>query len=179
MTLGDAKKKLREYFEEACTILEIDFQKIQFSYEKIGERFRTPSNTCETGDNILHINVDWIINILKENFLYDLRYQMYHEARHFYQRMAIIDPSYRVRFGESNENIQIWGFEFSHYHRNEGTIETQKDNAAQFVEIDANAFAIVLLMKHNEPARCPEDQLQQTRLRANEIYEKLKRLRKI
>lgn len=178
MTLGDAKKKLREYFEEACSILEIDFHKIHFSYENLGERFRTPSNTCETGENILHINEDWIISILKENFLYDLRYQMYHEARHFYQRLAIVDPLYRVRFRESNENIQLWGFEFSHYYRNEGTIETQRNNAAQFVEVDANAFAIVLLSKHNLPARCPEDQRQQTEQRANEIYRSLIRMGK-
>ena len=76
------------YFEEACQVLEISYQKIPFVYAHIGERFRTANNTCE-------VNEDWVIETLRTNFLYDLQYQMYYEARHLYQTMVIAD--YRAR----------------------------------------------------------------------------------
>ena len=86
MTIEEAKNKLREYFEEACKVLGVNCQKISFVYERIGERFRTVNNTCEVDEDCLYINEDWIAGTLRINFLYDLQYQMYHEARHFRNR---------------------------------------------------------------------------------------------
>lgn len=173
MTIEDVKKKLREYFEEACNVLGVHHQNIQFVYERIGDKFKTVYNTCETSDNSLYINEDWISEVLRENDLYDLQYQMYHEARHFYQYMVIADYRVRGRSCELPTRIKQWEFECENYIRNEGTDETQKANATQSMEIDANAFAIVMLnMKGVKEARIPEEQWDTTIKRANEIARK-------
>ena len=172
MTLEDAKIKLREYFEEACEKLGVDHQNIKFVYEHIGEKFRTVNNTCETGDNCLYINEDWIIEVLRTNFLYDLQYQMYHEARHFYQYMVVEDYCIRGKSCELPAMIKQWKFECENYLRNEGTEETQKANATQTMEIDANAFAVVMLSLKGKEARIPEEQWGVTIKRAKEIARK-------
>lgn len=60
MTTDEAKIKLREYFEEACELLNVDHSKIPFAYDRIGKRFATTGNTCETDGNMLYINEDWM-----------------------------------------------------------------------------------------------------------------------
>lgn len=171
MTIDEAKIKLRGYFEEACEVLRVDHRNIPFIYEHIGERFRTNGNTCETDGNRLFINEDWIKMCLESVFLYDLQYQMYHEARHFYQSMVIADFHARGKTSELPTTIEQWEREGLHYQRNEGTLETQKANATQKMEIDANAFAIVMLnIKGITEARAPEEQWEETEQRALEIY---------
>lgn len=176
MTVREAKVKIREYFDEACDVLQIGHSNICFVYERIGNRFKTPDNTCETGLNTLYINEDWLDKVLQEGFLYDLQYQMYHEARHFYQRTIIEDYHSRGKSREFPSTIRQWEAEFRNYKRNEGTPDTQKDNANQKVEIDANAFAIVLLSSKGKEARAPEEQWEETEQRASEIYIDLHRL---
>ena len=176
MTLDEAKILFRQYFEEACEILDVDHRQIIFAYDHIGLRFKTPGNTCETDGNILYINEDWICEILRENFLYDLQYQMYHEARHYYQSMIIADFHARGKSKELPATIRQWELENANYQRNEGTEETQKANAAQKIEIDANAFAIAMLnLKGITEARAPEEQWQETAKRAQEIYRTISR----
>ena len=175
MTVEEVKIKLREYFEEACDMLGINHQNIPFVYDHIGERFKTVENSCETDGNFLYINEDWIAETLRTNFLYDFQYQMYHEARHFYQDMVIDDFHSRGQSSELPATIRQWEMEFANYRRNEGTEETQKANASQKVEIDANAFAIVMLNKKGiTEARMPEEQWQETEKRAWEIARALK-----
>lgn len=179
MTIEEAKNKLREYFEEACKVLGVNCQNISFVYEQIGERFRTVNNTCEVDRGCLYINEDWITETLRINFLYDLQYQMYHEARHFYQAMVIADYHARGRSKELPATIHQWEMESTNYIRNEGTEETQKANATQKMEIDANAFAIVMLhMKGITEARAPMEQWQETEKRVYEIAHTLKVFRK-
>ena len=169
MTIEDAKIRLREYFVEACNVLGVKLQNIQFVYERIGDRFKTVNNTCEVGDNCLYINEDWISEILRINFLYDFQYQMYHEARHFYQYNVMVDYHVRGKSSELPTTIKQWEFECKNYIRNEGTDESEKANATQTMEIDANAFAIVMLSMKGEEARIPEEQWDVTIKRVNEI----------
>lgn len=180
MTIEEAKTKLRDYFEEACDVLSVNHQQIIFAYDHIGERFRTASNTCETDGNTLYINEDWIKMVIRDNFLYDLQYQMYHEARHYYQSFAIADFYARGKTSESVATIRQWEKENAEYARNEGTEETQRANAAQTIEIDANAFAIVMLhVKGIDEARAPEEQMKATEKRAQEIYKTLLIMKRI
>ena len=175
MTIEEAKIKLREYFEEACKLLGVNYQNISFIYEHIGGRFKTACNTCETGNNCLYINEDWITETLRVNFLYDLQYQMYHEARHFYQYMIIADFHARGKSRELPATIKQWESECTNYIRNEGTEITQKANATQTMEIDANAFAIVMLnIKGIEEARAPKEQWEETEKRVMEIVKSLR-----
>lgn len=96
---------------------------------------------------------------------------MYHEARHYYQSMIIADFHARGKSKELPATIRQWELENANYQRNEGTEETQKANAAQKIEIDANAFAIAMLnLKGITEARAPEEQWQETAKRAQEIY---------
>lgn len=170
MTIEEAKTKLREYFEEACKVLEVNYQNIPFVYEHIGERFKTVNNTCEKVGSSLYINEDWITEILRNNFLYDLQFQMYHEARHFYQEKVINDFHVRGKSRELPATIQQWEMENANYLRNEGTEVTQKANATQKMEIDANAFAIVMLnIKGITEARAPMEQWKETGKRVFEI----------
>ncbi len=171
MTTEEAKAKLREYFEDACEELGVDYTKIPFAYERIGMRFRTSGNTCETDGSMLYINEDWIEEIIRTGFFYDFQYQMYHEARHFYQSMVIADFHKRGKTSELPATIRRWEAENLNYTRNEGNIETQKANAAQSIEIDANAFAIVMLqLKGITEPRAPLEQWKETEKRAIEIY---------
>lgn len=180
MTLEEAKIELREYFEEACAVLGVNHKEIIFAYDHIGERFKTISNTCETDGDILYINEDWIKEMLNINFLYDLQYQMYHEARHYYQSMVILDYHIRGKSCELPSTIRQWEAENNNYQRNEGTTETQQRYAAQKIEIDANAFAIVMLnSKGITEARAPKEQFAETEKRAQEIAKQLMRIGKI
>lgn len=174
MTIDEAKIKLREYFEEACEVLGINHQNVYFVYEQIGERFRTVNNTCEVEGNCLYINEEWIVETLRENFLYDLQYQMYHEARHFYQAMVIADYHARGKSRELPATIHQWEMECTNYIRNEGTEDTQKANATQKMEIDANAFSNVMLSMKGLKARAPFEQWQETYNRAKEIARTIK-----
>lgn len=176
MTTDEAKIELRGYFEEACVVLGIDHTMHPFAYDRIGERFATTGNTCETDGNILYINEDWIEETLRSGFFYDFQYQMYHEARHFYQSMTIDDFHKRGKTSELPATIRRWETENANYLRNEGTEETQKANAAQSVEIDANAFAIAMLqLKGISEARAPLEQWKETEKRAIEIYRNIAR----
>lgn len=175
MTIEEVKIKLREYFEEACEVLGINHQNIPFIYEHIGERFKTVCNACETGNNCLYINEDWISETLRTGFLYDFQYQMYHEARHFYQYMIIADYHARGKSRELPATIKQWEYECKNYIRNEGTEITQKANATQTMEIDANAFANVMLsIKGIEEARAPKEQWKETEKRIMEIIRSLR-----
>ena len=176
MNIDEAKKKLRTYFTEACKVLNIDYKSIDFEYEGIGKRFKTNDVTCETSNNKLFINLDWI-KMLPENEDYDLQHQMYHEARHFYQHNAIKDYNTREKTSELRSTIKKWEAESSNYIPNEGTEDERKAYAAQDVEIDANAFAVAMLYKKGyDEAKIPEEQIEKTMNKAVEICSTLEKL---
>lgn len=147
------KDRLRGYFDEACKELNIDSSEYKFQFEKIGERFATDANAAEMVNNILHINEDWVENALEHNAEFDLMYIMYHEVRHIYQHIVITDFDKRGKSCELPAVILSWKHDFSEYVRNEGDEKSWSDNISQSVEIDANAFANAMLIKHNMDAR--------------------------
>ena len=118
--------------------------------------------------------------VVRDDFLYDLQYQMYHEARHYYQSNAIADFHARGKTSETEATIRQWEKENADYARNEGTEETQRANAAQTIEIDANAFAIVMLhVKGIDEARAPKEQMEATEKRVQEIHKALVIMKRI
>lgn len=176
MNLDEKKVKLRLYFEDACEVLKIDHKAIDFVYEGIGNRFKTNDVTCETAGNKLYINSKWI-EMLSEDDDYDLQYQMYHEARHFYQHMVIADYEANDKTSEQPSTIKKWKSESLNYVPNEGTEEERKVYASQDVEIDANAFAIAMLYaKGIDKAKAPEEQMAETLERAVKIHSCLDKL---
>lgn len=178
MKLEEAKVKLRPYFNEACKVLNVNHKSIVFEYEGLGERFKTNDVTSETSEDKLFINTEWL-KMLPDDDDYDLQYQMYHEARHFYQDNAIVDFHARGKTSELPSTIKKWEHESFNYKRNEGTEEERKAYAAQDVEIDANAFAIAMLFaKGIEKARAPKEQMNKTLERAETIYSSYEKLGK-
>lgn len=176
MDLDKTKVKLSAYFKNACEVLKIDYKAIDFVYEGIGERFKTNDVTCETAGNKLYINLKWI-EMLPENDDYDLQYQMYHEARHFYQDMVIADFDARGKTSELPSTINKWKSESVSYIPNEGTEEERKAYAAQDIEIDANAFAIAMLhAKGIDDVKVLPEQESEIKHKANDIYFRLEKL---
>lgn len=147
------KNRLRGYFDEACKELKIDSSIYKFQFEKIGQRFTTNANAAEMVNNILFINEDWVLNAFENNAEFDLMYIMYHEARHIYQHIVIADFDKRGKSCGLPAVIRSWKRDFSDYVRNEGDEKSWANNISQSVEIDANAFANVMLIKHNMGAR--------------------------
>lgn len=144
---------MRGYFDEACKVLFIDSSLYEFQYETIGERFATLDNAAEMDGHILHINEDWVRNSINEEAEFDLRYIMYHEVRHIYQHRVIAEFEKTGRSSELPVIILSWMQDFSVYIRNEGDEDSWQKNISQSVEIDANAFANAMLLKHNLGAR--------------------------
>lgn len=99
---------------------------------------------------------------------------MYHEVQHYCQSYDIADFYARGKTSETAATIRQWEKENADYARNEGIEEIQKANAAQTIEIDANAFAIVMLhVKDIDEARATMEQREATEKRAHEIYKTL------
>lgn len=178
MNLDETKVKLRSYFNEACKVLNVNYEAIDFAYEGIGNRFKRNDVTCETAENTLYVNTEWI-KMLPADDDYDMQYQMYHEARHFYQHNAIADYNARGKTSELPSTIKKWEHESCNYIPNEGTKEERKAYAAQDVEIDANAFAnAMLLAKGYNYTKAPEEQKEETDVRTLTIFTNFDRLGK-
>lgn len=153
MIEDSVKAQLRAYFDEACEVLRIDGSQYEFQYETIGQRFATVDNAAEMQNYTLYINEDWIKNSISEDAEFDLRYILYHEARHIYQHKVIEEFEVTGRSSELPVTILSWKQEFSTYIRNEGDDDSWQKNISQSVEIDANAFANAMLIKHNLEVR--------------------------
>ena len=176
MNINKTKAKLRFHFEEACEVLKVDHKAIEFVYEGIGERFKTNDVTCETEGDKLFVNLKWLEK-LSDNDDYDLQYQMYHEARHFYQHNSIADYNARGKTSELPSTIKKWESESLNYIPNEGTEEDRKSYADQDVEIDANAFAIAMLnAKGIDDIKAPAEQMDKTIRKARDIYSSFEKL---
>ncbi|WP_195281296.1 hypothetical protein [Parabacteroides johnsonii] len=158
MIEDSVKAQLRGYFDEACKELRVDGSQYEFQYETIGERFATLDNAAEMDGHILHINEDWVKNSIKENAEFDLRYILCHEVRHIYQHRVIAEFEETGRSSELPVTILSWKQDFSAYTRNEGDTDSWQKNISQSVEIDANAFANAMLLKHNLGARIASGQ---------------------
>lgn len=153
MIEDSVKAQLRAYFDEACEVLRIDGSQYELQYETIGQRFATVDNAAEMQNYTLYINEDWIKNSISEDAEFDLRYILYHGARHIYQHKVIEEFEVTGRSSELPVTILSWKQEFSTYIRNEGDDDSWQKNISQSVEIDANAFANAMLIKHNLEVR--------------------------
>lgn len=153
MIEDSVKAQLRAYFDEACKVLRIDGSQYEFQYETIGKRFATLDNAAEMDGYILHINEDWVKSSINKDAEFDLRYILYHEVRHIYQHRVIAEFEETGRSSELPVVILSWKQDFSAYIRNEGDEDSWQKNISQSVEIDANAFANAMLLKHNLGAR--------------------------
>ncbi len=147
------KSRLRAYFDEACKELHIDSSVYKFQFEKIGQRFASNKNAAEMVGKILYINENWVVKALESNAEFDLMYIMYHEVRHIYQHKVITDFDKRGKSSELPIVIASWKHDFSNYIRNEGDDASWQNNIGQSVEVDANAFANAMLIKHGMGAR--------------------------
>ncbi|MFT0653177.1 hypothetical protein ACMSD4_12175 [Bacteroides thetaiotaomicron] len=143
MEKEDVKKQLEHNFNAALECLGVK-SSIGIIYEYNPIRFNSNSNAAECNNINLYINEAWIDMLIAKNDFYDVKYMMYHEARHIYQEQIIKDYKERGKSCELPATIKAWIKNFDNYKRNTGE-ESVDANADQVVEIDANAFAIVLL----------------------------------
>lgn len=159
---------------EACKVLKLDYTKIQFKYEGIGNRFQTSMNSCETDGQTFYINEDWADEVEKNNDVYDFQFLMYHEARHIYQKDEIQRFLMHETTKESPLVILSWKADNNHYIRNEGTPQSEFQNKQQSIEIDADAFAFALMLRKGiKQLRIYEPLENQILSRIEEIYKNI------
>lgn len=108
-----------------------------------------PCFTTATGDSIV-FNRNWLRRELEElseeiDLVDDVRFFVFHELRHVYQKYQIKRLENKESIRESFETVSQWRKDFENYKTNFGDNESQEDNLRQEVEIDANAYAIALL----------------------------------
>lgn len=144
MEKEEVKKQLEHNFNTALECLGIQSSSIRIVYEYNPKRFNSCINAAEYDSVNLYINEAWIDRLIELNDFYDLKYLMYHEARHIYQDCVIKDFKNRGKSSELPATIKAWEENFNNYKRNTGE-DSLDVNANQIIEIDANAFAIVLL----------------------------------
>lgn len=152
------KDRLRGYFDEGCKELHVDSSLYKFQFEKIGKHFATVENSAELEGHVMYVNEDWVEGAFQRDEEFDLMFVMYHEARHIYQHKVIADFEERGKSSELPAVIASWKHDFENYLRNEGDADSWWKNVSQSVEIDANAFANAMLIKHEMGARIPPGQ---------------------
>lgn len=88
------------------------------------------------------INGPWFADRIKDH-QDDVEFFIFHELRHIHQLTQIRLMTSGKKTRESVNDVQKWKDEFNGYMRNEGG-DTQLENISQEVEIDANAYGIIL-----------------------------------
>lgn len=112
-------------------------------------RFRTMDNAAEGGIDAngrghIVINGPWFAERI-EAHQDDVEFFIFHELRHIHQhtqiRLMVSGQSTR----ETANLVETWKDGFGNYVRNEGG-DTQVINVSQEIEVDANAYGIILEM---------------------------------
>lgn len=171
MTKEELEKQLEHDFKAALECLGIK-SSIGIKYEYNSERFDSYLNAAECDKVNLYINEAWIDKLIELDDFYDAKYIMYHEARHIYQAYVIKDYQERGRSSELPATIKAWIDNLNNYKRNTSE-DSVDDNANQTVEIDANAFAIVLLqMQKIKEVRLNSTVEEATTALAKQLYNK-------
>ena len=85
------------------------------------------------------INRDWFTSTTSQ----DIKYLIWHEVRHIYQKNQIDRLFEHKQTHEKTEVLLRWQFEFSNYIPNTPSSEVAHFN--QHIEIDAYAFALAML----------------------------------
>ena len=98
---------------------------------------------------IIACNIIWINECLAQGDNYDIPYLIMHEVRHHYQHQQIENNKNGKPISESRELVEKWEWESKkeNYIWNDGTTEKESLNQQQSVEVDANAFAALMMMK--------------------------------
>ena len=124
------------------------------------ERFPTMSNSAEGRvhpvkkddgfymEGEIIFNKPWLERSWSDHKM-DLEFYIFHELRHLHQQLSMELKRQHQATRESYAEISQWESEFLNYKRNDGSLEAQKDNMAQEVELDANGYGLSLLMLYH------------------------------
>lgn len=111
------------------------------------EMFRTMDNAAESyiaadGSGYIYFNAPWFAERITDH-QDDVEFFLFHELRHLHQFNQINLLVEKKKTREPIETVKLWKACFDNYQRNEGG-ETQITNVTQEVEVDANAYGILL-----------------------------------
>lgn len=110
-------------------------------------RFRSMCNAAESnlerdGVGRIWFNGPWFAERIHDH-QDDVEFFLFHELRHLHQKMQIRLLLANRNTRESEGTVMGWKMGFENYQRNEGSA-TQSANVTQEVEIDANAYGMIL-----------------------------------
>ena len=165
-----AREIIETTFHDAIKVLGLSSIQYDFSYEKMGVRFRSIDNAAEVDNENrnVYINEDWANHRVKE-FEDDLYYIMAHEARHVYQEIIMGMYKSGQQTDEQDELVKSWINNKNNYIQNQGG-STVKPYYCQPLEVDADAFAnFYMLAKEIGQPRFPKESDELVERRLNEI----------
>lgn len=110
-------------------------------------KFRTMDNAAEShiaadGSGWVYFNAPWFAERILEH-QDDVEFFLFHELRHLHQLNQINLLMADKQTREPTEVVRSWKDGFEKYQRNEGG-KSQLANVTQEVEIDANAYGVLL-----------------------------------
>ncbi len=111
------------------------------------QRFLSMNNAAESwigddGVGRICLNAPWFVERIDEH-QDDVEFFFFHELRHLHQKIQIQAMQKGQKTREPIKTVKIWEYNFNNYQRNEDE-NSQKINVTQEVEIDANAYGILL-----------------------------------
>ena len=150
------------------------------------EMFRTMDNAAEShiasnGSGCVYFNAPWFAERILEH-QDDVEFFLFHELRHLHQQNQINMLVANKRTREPKEIVQLWKNDFENYQRNEGG-ESQIANVTQEVEVDANAYGILLEVLYrngrNPLLSLPKEAFNPANERLQRYYDTLPEFRQI
>jgi len=106
------------------------------------EMFPLATNSSETDGKTIYFNKPWFMQRIDEH-RDDLEFFIFHELRHCHQIFSVQKMKQGMSTQDRKNVIHRWEQDFAGYVRNEDD-ETEQSNLIQEVEIDANAYGVVL-----------------------------------
>lgn len=148
MTKEDVSDLIQSALSDASSALNIDLQGYKVSFDDWTSK---GVNHCgiNTDLKIIACNIGWIESCIAADDDYDIPYLLMHEIRHEYQKREIEALRSGKPTNEPKVLIEKWDKEFKNYIWNDGTPLKESQNQCQSVEVDANAFAAIMMMKRN------------------------------
>lgn len=102
------------------------------------------SNLAYDGTGCIYFNAPWFAERVIEH-QDDVEFFLFHELRHLHQMIQVNLMAANKKTREPVEIVKVWKDGFDNYQRNDGG-ESQFSNVTQEIEIDANAYGIILTM---------------------------------
>ena len=116
---------------------------VELCFEDCPSRmFPQATNASETNGQEIYFNKQWFLERINDH-RDDLEFFAFHELRHCHQIRSIQKMNKGLPTQDSNEVVQLWQQNYNGYVRNEDA-RTEQRNVLQEIEIDANAYGIVL-----------------------------------